>query len=1753
MQYYKLIGRILVVLSLLFVNLFPLTGLVLTESGAPDGAGVTNVTWYINTTDDVSYQDKVFRTMDIQINNSGKMAWDNITAYIDGNVIVMSDAFFNLTDSLLNVSGNISVGGIVNFDNVTLIMNSTYDGEFGINVTSNGTFNVLNNSDISSFDKTTPIDLDPREAGNESYGLHYNFTVYGNLKVNNSFVSYTYGNNDSYLGGIHLYENSVGIITNSTIFENEVSAICCEGNASHLIQNNHIYNASAWTVVLIDHAYALIDNNTIESLSDNFGSGIGCGGWAAPLITRNTIKNNYYDGIYLSHFSNATIINNTIDNNGNAGIYIRGIVFSTSGTNKVYSVCDTKIENNIITNNYNWGIANLISPMDAYNNTITHTRNGSGIWVQSNYFLSGTGEPVGIATPGNIVNNTIQYNDQYGINLSSMESTRYRGLITMDLFNNTITDNNWSGINVMGGRFSNAQSSPNPDIYLNNISYNNHSGVRNYETRNYDLFENIIEWNNDSGVICESSSRPKINNNPSISWNTKYGIECISSSRPQISYNNITHNTDSGVYLNGYTNEQILWNNINDNLGHGIETYASTPNINNNQIMFNNLSGLYLQGGGVGLIVKTNDIFNNSMSGVETKNSNCLIQDNEIIYNTLDGIMVSGGGPTINQNNLVNYNDGNGLACYDNTNPAIGSSEFRFNKLSGVLFENSNPQTSTGATTITNNTWYGVEAINGSDGRLRANIWYNKMDGLRTSDSGTRIELINSEISYNDGHGVNATDNSAPVISNSTISNNLGEAFWLDTSSDPVSMNTSFNKSAVYYMDSASTLTIRWYVHILTRAAATGSAVTNVKVWVNSTTQGSVVWTGRTNNFGWAEWLKITEYVETDGNNNHRGTDPGERTLWTPHRVEGDKHNFRKTVVTPNPSITQSQVVVLRLDSNRVPEHVSNIKPKSTHNSHPTIRWDVDASPDPDPGQSVDYELWVGTTWNTSTTFASPVITQNFYTLPDDLEYDEDGNKTYYITVVVNDDHGGQSFTFNTLYLLNSDPIKPQLNLSLSGVSSVNLESATCLITIPSTDPDGDEINYTYKWYKNNVEQTTLRESNTKATSDSISITTDVIEFKKGDEWEVWVRAEDGLLGISSWAKAKFTIGNLGPRVASKINDIVMNEDEVLTDYFDLTTVFIDPDQAETSLDYEIKVNDVNLTVEKNANHKVSITPVADWNGKTMINFTCVDNEGLWVTQFVNVTVKPVNDEPEFTRIGEKSVLTSILEFTDDEAAIEETWYNLSIVALDVDIKRGEDDAIEIWVSNESVTLTMNPANPLKATLSFYPTNTEVGFFEFMISIKDSAMTKYRQNIRIVIEVKNLNDGPELVTVEHLPGGSTYNIPGDNILNLSEDIDLDEDEKLNLMVTAIDPDLDDELKFSTDSNIVEVDHDTNNPFTAKFTVTPTPDTIGLYKFTISVRDRKLEKDTIQIVLKIDNVNDRPTVKILQPPEYQTIKTFGPNENITFEGEALDADIPYGDSLSYKWESDKDGELGYSKLINKNDLSIGEHMIEFSAEDSFGESSTTFIRIIIGGVDKDEDTLPDDWERIYFGSTTKYVGTDDPDDDGYSNSLEYLQHSNPTDENDPEQQPEQKGGDSVLMLAIVGMAVVIIIVLIILFMFMRKMKRKKAEEEKPKVPEGGDGEFKFKLKDEEFGGPGAGMGMGMDMGPPPASPGADKPGTPPGGVGASGVKPGDSVPKGDVGTVPPQITTCPKCSTVMTFSPDGGMFCIRCGFRPDKEK
>ena len=52
------------------------------------------------------------------------------------------------------------------------------------------------------------------------------------------------------------------------------------------------------------------------------------------------------------------------------------------------------------------------------------------------------------------------------------------------------------------------------------------------------------------------------------------------------------------------------------------------------------------------------------------------------------------------------------------------------------------------------------------------------------------------------------------------------------------------------------------------------------------------------------------------------------------------------------------------------------------------------------------------------------------------------------------------------------------------------------------------------------------------------------------------------------------------------------------------------------------------------------------------INFTCVDDEGFWVTHWVNVTVRSINDEPEFKEIGGKQVTSGIIEFVGDNTQL---------------------------------------------------------------------------------------------------------------------------------------------------------------------------------------------------------------------------------------------------------------------------------------------------------------------------------------------------------------------------------------------------------------------------------------------------------------------------------------------------------------------
>jgi hypothetical protein len=69
-------------------------------------------------------------------------------------------------------------------------------------------------------------------------------------------------------------------------------------------------------------------------------------------------------------------------------------------------------------------------------------------------------------------------------------------------------------------------------------------------------------------------------------------------------------------------------------------------------------------------------------------------------------------------------------------------------------------------------------------------------------------------------------------------------------------------------------------------------------------------------------------------------------------------------------------------------------------------------------------------------------------------------------------------------------------------------DDLTCTVVVPSTDPDGDTVTYTYEWYKNDVLQPGLT-----TTTTALSVTIDSSNTHKGEVWKCIVtpHGSDGL------------------------------------------------------------------------------------------------------------------------------------------------------------------------------------------------------------------------------------------------------------------------------------------------------------------------------------------------------------------------------------------------------------------------------------------------------------------------------------------------------------------------------------------------------------------------------------------------------------------------------------------------------------------
>ncbi|MCK5396750.1 MAG: right-handed parallel beta-helix repeat-containing protein [Thermoplasmata archaeon] len=279
----------------------------------------------------------------------------DVIQYIDGDWNVT--AYENYSNEIIMLSGNLSIKstGTLELINVTLMMNSTYGGQYSIEVWNGANF-YLNDSDNNqlTIDDATVI------TNGASASLGYNFTVNktATFSANNSVI-----NNCGLLGGQPNSETS-GL----TILSDNVS-----------INNSKIFNCSNGLV--IDSVNLTLENCSVY---DNQYNGIYFTNTSIPShyfdisISNTKIVNNTRSGIFYNGSSaNITLQGNAISNNDAGGALIIG------GMNINMSVKDNIINSNTGEGGIGiWGIPSLsVIRVDISNNNISNNAGLSPVRV----------------------------------------------------------------------------------------------------------------------------------------------------------------------------------------------------------------------------------------------------------------------------------------------------------------------------------------------------------------------------------------------------------------------------------------------------------------------------------------------------------------------------------------------------------------------------------------------------------------------------------------------------------------------------------------------------------------------------------------------------------------------------------------------------------------------------------------------------------------------------------------------------------------------------------------------------------------------------------------------------------------------------------------------------------------------------------------------------------------------------------------------------------------------------------------------------------------------------------------------------------------------------------------------------------------------------------------------------------------------------------------------------------------------------
>jgi len=380
--------------------------------------------------------------------------------------------------------------------------------------------------------------------------------------------------------------------------------------------------------------------------------------------------------------------------------------------------------------------------------------------------------------------------------------------------------------------------------------------------------------------------------------------------------------------------------------------------------------------------------------------------------------------------------------------------------------------------------------------------------------------------------------------------------------------------------------------------------------------------------------------------------------------------------------------------------------------------------------------------------------------------------------------------------------------------------------------------------------------------------------------------------------------------------------------------------------------------------------PKNDDVGDGWLQINVSDNIGYFFSRNYSFSIINSNDPPV------------ILDYAIPEINANQNFF-IELRAIDIDPTM---DNLYWSLKTDASFLSIDPST---GNLSGIPTNDDVGLWWVNLTVSDGNGEEDWTNFTLA--VVNVNDRPQLNLTELM-------------LTFKED-SLGMEYDLNDLFFDVDgDDLDFEITGSINLTISIIDGIMN--------ITPEANWFGTEIIEITASDGDLS-NFINVTINVTSVNDAPyDVNIFAESSYIE------GEDQVVNSAALDVDIPYGDELTFSWQSNISGEIGEGQSINLS-LPAGNHLITLTVTDFEGLSSqaTMEIEILPKAVPGDDDT--DD--------------TTDDDTDG----------------------PEEKGMKTSTILIIVGAIVLILAVILVIVFF---LLRKKPDEENYEQTEKGSAEF-----------------------------------------------------------------------------------------------